>query len=351
MDWETARSSVDFLFTRAGKSPHVNLVFFGGEALLNFPLLKRVVEYAEERARDAGKKIDCSVTTNGSLLTDPVIDFMQEHRFGITVSMDGPKDIQDRRRRIGSSNGSYDVVAGRVRRLVERYRVRPIVARVTLTKGTLELRRIFEHLTGLGFFEVGFAPVTAEAGEEYGLGSDDLRELLAQFRDLGSLYVERALRDEYTGFSNLSSVLSDVHLGVQKALPCGAGLGLLDVDAQGDVYLCHRFPGSEEHKYGNVRDPDAIEYERIGEFLQHVTLDNKPVCQTCWIRGLCGGGCYHEAYKKSGDSFLPNLHYCGWLREWIEYAIQVYVQIQQRNPGFMEKHLVAGRADAPHELS
>jgi uncharacterized protein len=353
MDWDTARTSVDFLFEKAGKNREVNLVFFGGEALLNFKLMRQVVAYAEEKAQESGKTVDFSLTTNGTLLTDEIIDFFQTHRFGLTISIDGPQELHDKRRSFltthGERRGSYHLIVPRVQRLLQRYTARPVVARVTVTKGTVEIMRIYEHLSGLGFFEVGFSPVTATTGEEYGLEPADLRRLLAGFRELGALYVERALQNQYTGFSNLSTLLTDLHAGTNKLFPCGAGLGLLDIDGNGDVYLCHRFPGTEEHRYGNVRD--GLQYDRLNEFLNAAHVQNKPVCQTCWIRGICGGGCYHEAYTQFGDGALPNLHYCTFLREWTEYGIQVYMELQEKNPGFVETRVLRGRGDAPKELT
>jgi uncharacterized protein len=176
-----------------------------------------------------------------------------------------------------------------------------------------------------------------------------LREVLSGFKELGERYVARALRNEYTGFSNLSTMLTDLHLGTNKMFPCGAGLGLLDVDGNGDIYLCHRFPGTEEHKYGKVGG--RIEYERLTEFVNSVQVGNKPVCQTCWIRGICGGGCYHEALQEFGEASLPNLHYCVFLREWTEYGIGVFTELDQKNPGFVEKFVVRSRGDVPKELS
>jgi uncharacterized protein len=236
-----------------------------------------------------------------------------------------------------------------VKRLFERYAARPVVARVTVTKGTVEIARIYEHLTGLGFFEVGFSPVTAKNGAEYGLEPADLRQVLAGFRELGKVYIERALQNQYTGFSNLSTMLTDLYTGTNKLFPCGAGLGLLDVDGNGDVYLCHRFPGTEEHQYGNVKN--GVAYDRLNDFINGAHVENKPVCQTCWIRGLCGGGCYHEAYTQFGDGALPNLHYCDFLREWTEYGIGVYMTLQEKNPGFVENYVLRGRGDAPRELT
>jgi len=353
MNEETARKSVDFLFAKAGGNREVNVIFFGGEALLNFKLMQAVVAYAQEKGRAANKHVDFSLTTNGTLLTDEMIDFFQEHHFGITVSIDGPKDLHDKRRffltSTGKQRGSYAQLLPRVERLLNRYTARPVVARVTLTRGTVEVVRIYEHLSKLGFFEVGFSPVTATVGVDHGLEPADLRLVLEGFEELGAVYTDRALHNQYTGFANLSTMLTDLHAGTNKLFPCGAGLGLLDVDGNGDVYLCHRFPGSEEHKYGNVHD--GIQYDRLNEFLNGAHIGNKPVCQTCWIRGLCGGGCYHEAYTRFGDGALPNLHYCDFLREWTEYGIGVYMKLQEENPGFVENYIVRGRGDAPKELT
>ena len=353
MDWDTAQTSVDFLFQKAGNNPEVNLIFFGGEALLNFKLMRRIVAYAEEKGHAEKKKVDFSITTNGTLLTDTVIDFFQQHRFGITISMDGPKELHDKRRSFLTSNGtrkgSYEVIQPRLERLFERYTARPVVARVTVTKDAIDIVGTYEHLSGLGFFEVGFSPVTAKNGEEYGLEPADLHQVLAGFRELGSLYAERAAQNRYTGFSNLSTLLTDIHVGTNKFFPCGAGLGLLDVDGNGDVYLCHRFPGTEEHKYGNVKD--GLEYDRLNAFINNAHLGKKTVCQTCWVRGLCGGGCYHEAMTQFGDALHPNLHYCDFLRAWTEYGIGVYMELQRKNPGFVEQYVLRARGDAPKELT
>jgi uncharacterized protein len=102
--------------------------------------------------------------------------------------------------------------------------------------------------------------------------------------------------------------------------------------------------------YGNVKQ-GGIEYGRLTEFVNSVQVGNKPVCQTCWIRGICGGGCYHEALQEFGEAALPNLHYCVFLREWTEYGIGVFTELEQKNPGFVEKYIVRSRGDVPKELS
>ena len=229
MTEETARQSVDTLFAESGRNDKLQITFFGGETLLNFKVIRPTVEYARRRAQEEGKFVDFSLTTNATLLTRSISEWLAEHRIGVTVSIDGPKDVQDSMRVYGKSGmGSYDVVAPRIKELLEIYTTRPIGARVTLTSRVIDVPRIFEHLTQeMGFYEVGFAPVTSSTGLDYAIDGGGFDELLSQFRDLGDRYVEAALRGEYLGFSNLSDMLGEIHKGVAKAYPCGAGLGLL----------------------------------------------------------------------------------------------------------------------------
>ena len=189
MSEETARESVDFLLRESGPSAH--LTFFGGETLMNFRVLKTAVAYAKDRAAALGKEIDFSLTTNATLLKDEIIDFLAEHRFGVTISIDGPPDLQNKFRVFKGGAGSYDVAVPKIRELLKRHRSRPIGARVTLTRETLDVRRIFDHLANeIGFWEVGFAPVTSAPGRSYSFGEEGFEDVLAAFRDLAQDYLD-----------------------------------------------------------------------------------------------------------------------------------------------------------------
>ena len=135
MDLPTAKASVDFLLTQAEGRRSIHITFFGGETLMNFPLLKQVVTYATERASEKECHVDFSLTTNATLLTPAIIEFLSENRIGVTVSMDGPKEMHDQLRIFSNGKGSYDIIEPKVRALIARHRTRPITARVTLTKG------------------------------------------------------------------------------------------------------------------------------------------------------------------------------------------------------------------------
>ena len=348
MSEETAQASVDFMLEQSGASPVARLTFFGGETLLNFPVLQKTIPYARTRAAALGKRVEFSLTTNGTLLRPEIIEFLADNDVGVTISIDGPREMQDKFRVFHDGRGSYDVIAPKVRELLRRHRSRPIGARVTLTSDVLDITRIYRHLTEeIGFWEVGFAPVTTSPGRAHAIGEQGFEAMLAQFRELGSDFLRAALEGRHHGFSNVRDTIEELHKGASKALPCGAGLGLMGVSTSGDVALCHRFAGSEAHTLGTVRD--GIDRDAQRQFLESHHIDRKTDCRTCWARPLCAGGCYHEAYTRYGTTEAPNLHYCEWIRGWTETCLGIYGEIAERNPAFLRQFADSDDDDDKHE--
>lgn len=339
MDDDTARQSIDFLMRSSGDRPQVSITFFGGETLLNFPAIRAATEYAEERGRAHRKRVHFSLTTNATLLTDEVIDFLTAHRFGITVSIDGDRDEQDRHRRYRSGKGSFDTIAPRIRQLIATNRERKgrsIGARVTVTAGATPVADTYRFLVHeLGFDEVGFAPVTASLGRDYALGEPGYERLLREFATLAEDFVAAACRGEAHGFANLGDLLRELHQGVDKAHPCGAGLGLLGVSTEGELGLCHRFVESKSHAVGSVAT--GVDEAARTAFLQKAHVDNKTDCTRCFARPLCAGGCYHEAHVRYGDATVANLHYCEWIRGFVDLGLRSYARIQSTNPKFFAR--------------
>jgi uncharacterized protein len=334
MNEETARQSVDFMFAESGDSPMVHLTFFGGETLLNFKVLRSALAYAHERATTLGKTVDASLTTNATLLREEIIDWIVENNVGVTVSMDGGREQQDRFRVFNNGMGSYDVVLPNIRMLLERHRRRPVGARVTLTKQNLDVEGIYRHLRDeLGFWEVGFAPVTTSWQRDYAIQEDGFEAMLGQFQRLAHEFLQYALTGKHHGFSNVRDTIEEIHKGMSKAYPCGAGLGLMGVATDGDVALCHRFAGSDAHKIGSVTD--GVDRAKQEDFMTKHHLANKTDCSTCWARPLCAGGCYHEAHTRYGSSERPNLHYCEWIRRWTDTCLQVYGTLAERKPEYL----------------
>jgi uncharacterized protein len=338
MDFLTAARSVDLLLAAGAARERVNIVFFGGEPLSNIALIKQVVGYAEVAAERTGQHMDFSMTTNATLLTPALIDYFDAHRFGISVSMDGPQAIHDRHRKSVGGRGTYEVVARKARLLLERYRSRPVGARVTLGGGNTEVEAIHAHLRGeLGFHEVGYAPVTAAAEAGHALSEEELAEVHRAFERLGEDYRRAALRGDNNGFSNMHQLMTDLYEGRRKSLPCGAGIGLLAVDGDGELNLCHRFTGSDLPTFGNVAT--GIDRERLSAFVDKAIDREGTHCETCRIRNLCAGGCYHESYSRFGDAHHRTYHYCDLLRSWVDFGVRVYADIQRHNPSFFSRHL------------
>jgi uncharacterized protein len=309
-------------------------------------VLKSTIAYARQRAAEVGKDIDFSLTTNATLLKPEVIEFLAENRVGVTISIDGPEDLQNRFRVFKNGSGSYDIAAPKIKALLARHRSRPIGARVTLTRQTLDVTRIYRHLTDeIGFWEVGFAPVTTAPSRDYAIADGGFDELLGQFRTLAQEYLQASLENRHHGFSNVRETLQELHQGHAKAYPCGAGIGLMGVATDGDVALCHRFAGSDEHKFGTVHE--GVSWTRQQEFLEAHHLANKTDCQTCWARPICAGGCYHEANTRYGTTATPNLHYCEWIRGWTHTCLEIYGELAVKNPDFLRQF----DSDQPERMS
>ncbi|SVA28684.1 uncharacterized protein METZ01_LOCUS81538 [marine metagenome] len=333
---ETAKESVEFLLEESRGQDVAHITFFGGETLLNFPVLQDTVAYARRRAAEEGKRIEFSLTTNATLLRPEIIEWLADNQIGVTISIDGPKEVQDGLRVFHNGKGSYDVVEPKIKELLKRHKTRPIGARVTLTQKNMDVLKIFRHLTeDMGFWEVGLAPVTTQDQRDYAITSEGKDDMLEQFGVLAQEWLECALNDEHHGFSNVKDTLEEIHKGVSKAYGCGAGLGLMGVATDGDVSLCHRFAGSPEHTIGSVTD--GIDRDKQGEFLVDHHIASKTDCHTCWARPICSGGCYHEAHVQYGTSSHPNLHYCTWVRSWTHTCLEIYGALAEKNPKFLNR--------------
>lgn len=331
---ETAVRAVDFLLAHSGNQPRIHVSFLGGEPLMNFRTIRAAVEHGRQRQPAGSKPLEFSLTTNGSLLSNPISAWLRDNEVGVSVSLDGPREVQDRHRVFNNGQGSYDIIAPRVKKLLEIHTTRPIAARVTLTRGTDSVLPLFDHLMEMGFYEVGLAPVTS-GDQALTYSPAEMARVLGEFQVLADRTVEEAKRGRYVGFSNLSNLVQELHEGAVKKYPCGAGLGLLSCAADGHLYLCHRFGEKKEFRLGHI--DGGLDRSGLQEFLQAAHLKNKPHCQSCWIKHVCAGGCYHEANERYGTAFTPNVHYCEYMREWVRIGLRTYIRLAREAPGFLER--------------
>jgi uncharacterized protein len=336
MHADIAEASVEMLLQESGSRPNIHVTFFGGETLLNFPVMRSTVTYAKRRAAEIGKQIEFSLTTNATLLSEEIIEFLSQHHIGVTVSIDGDRELNDSQRVFHNGKGSYDVIVPNIKKLLKRHRTNSIGARVTLTAGVSDVRRIYKHLTEeIGFDAAGFSPATASPNRLYSIGPQKMDNVLDQFAALAWEYRDYAIQGKQHGFTNASDTLKELHTGISKAYACGAGLGLLGVGTEGNISLCHRFVDSPVGKMGNIKD--GIDHEARKEFLNTHHIGARYDCHTCWARPVCAGGCYHEAFIHTGNTSAANLHYCDWIRGWNDVCLQIYGEIATRNPDFLNR--------------
>jgi uncharacterized protein len=334
MGLTVAEQAVDFLFEHSGNLENLVLVFFGGEPLLNLKLISQTITYANEKAGKESKTIEYAMTTNGTLLTDKTIRFLNENKIGITLSLDGDEAEHDRFRRFPDGSPSYGVILPKVKKFLNSDRPKPVVARVTLAKEVNNISKTLYHLLNLGFSEVGFAPVTT-LDSHFQLDSSQMMQLLDQFQELTEMFIRQALENRFLGFTNIVDLLVTLHEGEVKQHPCGAGIGMFSVNSKGRLFLCQRLTNDESAMMGNIFA--GFDSENLGKFRQASALSHKKSCKGCWAASICAGGCYHEAKIREGDLLRPNLHYCRWIKAWIEIGLDAYARLVIEAPDFLDK--------------
>ena len=213
------------MLRESGDNKRAHITFFGGETLMNFKVLKSTIAYARQRAAELGKDDRLQPDHQRDAAQPDVIEFLAEDRVGVTISIDGPEEMQDKFRVFNNGAGSYDVAAPKIKALLARHRPRPIGARVTLTKQTLDVRKIYRHLTDeLGFWEVGFAPVTTAPGRDYAISDGGFDHCWRSSAIWRSDYLEAALQNRHHGFSNVRETLQEIHKGTPRRIPAAPAL-------------------------------------------------------------------------------------------------------------------------------
>lgn len=322
----------EHFFNQLGGSKSLHVTFFGGEPLMNMPVVYAAHAYVKERAEREGRKVSFGLTTNGTLLTDELVAFFVREKFTITVSIDGPPDVNDRLRPLQEGGGSYERIMERVRATGLR-----AIARVTLTHRGTDVARIVRHLVEAGFREVGVSPV-ATGNSKFDLSDKDLEKVLAGMRVLCDDFVEWAKKGKVFPYSNVKGLLEQISAGDPRAIPCGAGTKLMAADNKGDLYACHRLVGEEQFKLGNVKD--GIDKKERFELLSDMHPRGRAPCNDCWARYLCGGGCHHIAWLHTQKGEAPWQMadgFCDFLRGWYRLGLYTYARMLEEAPDVLAK--------------
>jgi uncharacterized protein len=323
MDWETAKATVDFLVRHANpamKKKSVRLELFGGEPLMNMPVIRKLVEYRAEVKEKTGFDIGMSLPTNGLLITDKILDFCEAHHIGVQVSIDGPPEIQNRYRKLTSGEGSYEAIIGNVRGLIERRK--RINARATIGRNDVHLLAVAKHLIDeVGFASVFIAESTGVEGCS-GTASNtnaDLTEISSQWFDVAQEYITRAREGKVFQLNPFGHSVSRLWNPKVRTDACGAGKGYLTVAVDGSLYPCMRFVDQKEWFLGNVLDGRLN--EDIRDKFYGNTVDSKEDCRQCWARYLCGGSCVYLPVEYNGSLDKQPKEICDTYRRRFECAM------------------------------
>jgi uncharacterized protein len=332
MSPETGDATVDFFLRQANGYNELSLCFFGGEPLLNPHVMKRMVARAREKSSGMGKSIRFNVTTNGTLLSSPMRDYLRKNEFGVIVSIDGCQDVHDAMRVYRNGRGSYrrvmaNIVAGRS----EAGHDGPAwTLRSTFSRQHLRLSEHAFHLADTGHTDISVEPCLS-TDNDVGLQDEDLATLKSEYLSFAQEYLERLKNGEQFSFFHFRVMLDQTRRGTRRITQCGAGRGYFAVSAGGDLFPCHRLVGKEEFKLGDVRR-GIVRKDVRDQFLQ-CHANTKPLCRDCWARYICGGGCHACAVQFNGDIYQPYELECDLIRHRIEIGAYLYSELCDHQRG------------------
>lgn len=328
MSLEVGKKAFDFLVANSGTRKNLEVDFFGGEPLMNFEVVKQLTEYAKELKKKTGKNIRLTLTTNGVLLNDEVIEFANREMENVVLSLDGRKEIHNAMRPTPNGKGSYDMIVPKFKKLVESRKGKTYYMRGTFTRHNLDFAKDILHYADLGFKELSIEPVVSDPSEEYAIHKEDLPQILEQYDILADEMLKREEKGEGFLFYHYMIDLKHGPCIAKLVSGCGVGLEYLAITPSGDIYPCHQFVGEEEFCLGNV-DTGIVKTELRDQFKKN-HLYEKEECENCFAKFYCSGGCAANAYHAHGDITGIYELGCEMQRHRVENAVMMEVHRAMR---------------------
>jgi len=340
MSLETARKSVDWLIENSQSVPNITIGFFGGEPLMNLPLLKETVAYAKRRGRESGKEVAFSMNTNATLITDEILAYLKREGINIAVSFDGPPEIHDSQRPFKGGKGTHETVTANIGKILAEF---PDTSARGIVYGGADPLKVKEEMKRAGFksWTIGSAsPVVIAGAENHDAeetSAERMLELIAhEGNEAAEIIKQRRLPGGIVGVC-----LMLLATGERRIYFCGVGKGMAAISADGDIYPCHRFVGCEETKMGNIAGYKAGKMNGY-----HTSLVTRlPACSGCWGRFVCGGGCFYDHLSRTGDMHTPGDSYCRINLTALETAIAVYCELDDGDIAFLKAQAETGAVD------
>ena len=321
MGAEVGKRALDFLIEHSGTRHNLEVDFFGGEPLMNFETVKELVAYARRREQETGKHFRFTLTTNGMLIDDDVIDFANREMSNVVLSLDGRKEIHDRYRVDYAGNGSWERIVPKFQRLVEARGGKNYYMRGTFTHQNPDFVQDVRQMLDLGFTELSMEPVVCAPGDPSALTAEDLEIVKRQYEELAALMLERRAEGRPFTFYHYMLDLAGGPCIYKRISGCGSGTEYMAVTPWGDLYPCHQFVGEERFRLGDIWH--GIENPEVRAEFAACNVYAKPECRECWARLYCSGGCAANAYHATGSITGVYEAGCELFRKRMECAIML----------------------------
>ena len=321
MSYETGKQALDFLIASSGNRRNLEVDFFGGEPLMNWQVVKDLVRYGREQEKIHDKKFRFTLTTNGVLLNDEVMEFCNKEMANVVLSIDGRKEVNDKMRPFRNGAGSYDLIVPKFQKFADSRNQEKYYVRGTFTRNNLDFSEDVLHLADLGFKQISVEPVVAKPDEPYALREEDLPKICEEYDKLAKIMVEREKKHEGFSFFHFMIDLSGGPCVYKRLSGCGSGTEYLAVTPWGDLYPCHQFVGEEKFLMGNVWE--GITATDIQDEFKGCNVYAKEKCRDCFARFYCSGGCAANSYNFHGridDAYDLG---CELQRKRVECAIMI----------------------------
>ena len=324
MSFETGKRAFDFLIENSGTRRNLEVDFFGGEPLLNWDVVKKLVEYARSIEKEKNKNFRFTLTTNGVLIDDEVIEFANKEMSNVVLSLDGRKDVHDKFRVDYAGKGSYDKILPKFKKLVESRDGKNYYMRGTFTHFNTDFTEDIFHMADLGFRELSMEPVVCSPDSPSALTDEDLPVLFEQYEILAKEMIRRKKAGDGFTFYHYMLDLKNGPCIYKRITGCGSGTEYMAVTPWGDLYPCHQFVGDEKFKLGNIWE--GVTNKEIQNEFAACNVYAHPECKDCWARLYCSGGCAANAYHSTGSVTGVYEYGCTLFKKRMECAIMLAVK-------------------------
>ncbi len=323
MSFEVGKRAFDFLIENSGTRRNLEVDFFGGEPMMNFDVVKQLVAYARSIEKEHNKNFRFTFTTNGVLLDEEVMDFLNREMHNVVLSLDGRKEVNDHFRKNYAGEGSYDTIVPKFQRLVEKRGGKDYYVRGTFTHNNVDFTNDLFHMVDLGFTELSMEPVVCPPGDPYALTKEDMPKIFEQYEILAKEMLRRKKEGRAFTFYHYMLDLKNGPCIYKRITGCGSGTEYMAVTPWGELFPCHQFVGDSKYSLGNIWD--GITNTAVQDEFRSCNAYARPECKDCWAKLYCSGGCAANAYHATGSIGGIYEYGCELFKKRIECAVMMQV--------------------------